>query len=137
MSNISQQDATTYRDGEDGWTVNEVVGHILDMDIGFLNRAQMILAEDNPDLPSLDHNQLVIDGDYNSRGKDDIMAELAAHRAEYVELFQSLTDEQWERSGTHPERDYPFTMTDALMQVALHDNNHLEQITRILAERKK
>ena len=38
------------------------------------------------------------------------------------------------RAAIHPERD-SFTMTDAAMQVGLHDLDHLEQITRALAQR--
>jgi len=49
-----------------------------------------------------------------------------------IAFFASLTPEQWARDGVHPERE-GFTMTDAVMQVGLHDLDHLEQITRILA----
>ncbi|MEM6284178.1 MAG: DinB family protein [Chloroflexota bacterium] len=136
MAEITQEEATTYRDSGDGWTVMEVVGHLLDADRVFLSRAKMILAQDHPDLPVFDHEQDVIDGQYNAQDKDAVFAQLAAHRAQFAAWFRELTDEQWERSGTHPERDYPFTLTDALMQVALHDNIHLEQITRILAEKR-
>jgi hypothetical protein len=52
-----------------------------------------------------------------------------------VVLFESLTEEQWSRAGIHPERGH-FTLLDSLIQVGTHDVTHLEQITRLLAERK-
>jgi hypothetical protein len=60
---------------------------------------------------------------------------LVESRARFVALFEDLTAEQWNRAGIHPERGH-FTLLDALIQVGTHDVTHLEQITRIIAERK-
>ena len=53
--------------------------------------------------------------------------------ASWEDDLQPITAADWERGGVHPERDN-FTMTDAVMQVGLHDLDHLEQITRVLAQ---
>ncbi|NJK81061.1 MAG: hypothetical protein HC876_18250 [Chloroflexaceae bacterium] len=42
--------ATTYRDGGAGWIVVEVMGHLLDFDTVFLERAMHTVEEDNPPL---------------------------------------------------------------------------------------
>ncbi|MEL7235901.1 MAG: DinB family protein [Chloroflexota bacterium] len=136
IAGISQADATTYRDSGDGWTVLEVLCHLRDMDEMFFNRAVMIATYDRPDLPFYDHDEAAIVGRYNEEDKDAVYAQLATHRAMFAEWFHGLTEEQWLRSGNHPERPYPFTLTDALMQITLHDNEHLEQITRILTEKR-
>ena len=56
-------------------------------------------------------------------------------RAQTVALFESLTEEQWKQTGIHPERE-SFDMIDAVIQVGLHDCEHIEQITRILSEKR-
>jgi len=136
LAGISQSDAATYRDGGDGWTALEVVGHVYDFDGIFLARAKRILAEENPSLTPYDHDQLVIDGAYNRRDKDDLGAALVASRADMAAFFEGLHDADWLRAGMHPERETPFKLSDALLQVATHDATHLEQITRLLSARE-
>ena len=133
---ISQQDATTYRDSGDGWTALEALCHVRDFDRIFRKRAERILNEDHPMLKPQDHVQLVIDGDYNNQNKDAVIASFLESREATAAFFEALSSEDWERAGTHPERDTPFTLTDAVVQVCSHDADHLEQITRILLEKR-
>lgn len=130
-------DASTYRDGGDGWTALEIVGHIHDFDKIFLLRARRILTENNPALAPADHEQLVRDAAYNTHHPDDLAGALAASRRELARFFRELDAADWDRAGVHPERETPFTLADALLQVATHDANHLEQLTRVLARREQ
>jgi len=95
------------------------------------HRARMILEQEMPQLPAYDHDALAIERKYNEQDLQQVLAELAQSRAEFVAFFQQLTDEDWLRAGIHPEQGH-FTLLDALLQVGSHDVNHLEQITRIL-----
>ncbi|MEO0563109.1 MAG: DinB family protein [Chloroflexota bacterium] len=138
LGKVTQEDATTFRDSRDadkGWTALEVLCHLRDFDEVFLSRAQQIIAEDMPALSAYDHEQMAIDGDYNQQDKDTVLTAFIDHREQFRDFFKSLTDDDWARAGKHPEREHPFTLEDALLQVAGHDATHLEQITRILAER--
>ena len=119
-------------DGERGWTPLEVLCHLRDYDEIFLARARMMVAEETPHLPGYDHEQLAIDRAYNDQSPAQVLATLADSRRAAVQFYRELTPEQWSRGGIHPERGY-FTMTDAVMQVGLHDATHLEQILRTLA----
>lgn len=133
LKNISEEQAHDLQDGPEGWSIIEVVCHLRDFDVIFYNRAKMMLEQDHPHLPGYDHEAMAIEKNYQAEELAYVYYDLKESRAKFVELFQSLTDEQWERAGVHPERD-SFTMTDAVMQVGLHDADHLEQITRILEE---
>jgi hypothetical protein len=133
---VSQQQATTLRDrndGDKGWTVLEVVCHLRDFDGFFRGRAQRILNEETPQFVRYDHEALAIEHNYNGQDLGMVLAELRDSRAKTVAFFEGLAPESWERAGVHPERGH-FTMTDAALQVGMHDVTHLEQITRILAE---
>lgn len=134
---LSQSDATTYRDGGDGWTVLEVLCHLRDYDQIFYERAVTIRdAASVPTLPVYDHVGMVTERNYNAQDLHAVVDALASTRPRTAAFYQALTAEQWERHGIHPEREGLFTMTDALMQVGMHDCDHIEQMTRILAERK-
>jgi hypothetical protein len=135
LADVSQETATTYRDGGDGWTALEAVCHLRDFDTIFQHRVERMLNEELPDLDPADHDQMVIDSRYNEQNMVEVLADFAAHRRGFIDLFKSLTAEQWERYGNHPERE-SFSMTDALMQLGLHDVTHIEQITRTLHERR-
>lgn len=134
LHDVTQEDATTLRDGEGGWTVLEVLCHLRDYDVIFYNRAIQMLEEEMPNLPGFDQDELAVERAYNRQDLKKVFEELKESRAHYVQLFLNMTDDEWERAGIHPEAGY-FNMWDALMQVGHHDVNHLEQITRILTQR--
>ncbi len=132
LANVSQQTATTLRDGPAGWTTLEVVCHVRDFDNFFMDRCQRMLDGTYPNLPAYDHEQLAIDHSYNTQDLRTALSTLSEHRAAFAQFFETLTEAQWELAGVHPEYGH-WTMTTALMQVPSHDLVHLEQITRILS----
>ena len=132
LEEVTDNQACELRDGPDGWSVIEVVCHLRDFDEIFHNRAVMMLENDHPPLPAYDHEAMADERAYQQETLRDAYSALKLSRQRLIAFFNSLTREQWSRGGEHPERD-SFTMTDALMQVALHDLDHLEQITRVLS----
>lgn len=130
---ISQEQAATLRDGENGWTILEVVCHLRDYDVIFYDRVRLIIEQDYPVLPGYDYDALTVERKYKEQSLTQAYAELVRFRERLVDFFNDLANEQWERAGQHPEEGH-FTMTDAVMQVSRHDLTHIEQITRILAE---
>jgi uncharacterized damage-inducible protein DinB len=132
---VTQEQATTFRDHDNGWTILEVMCHLRDFDNIFYERAQLILEQEYPMLPGYDQEALAIERAYNKQNLAQVYAELKQARQRFAEFFTLLPDPDWERAGMHPEEGH-FTMTDAVMQVSRHDITHIEQITRILAEAK-
>jgi uncharacterized damage-inducible protein DinB len=133
LKNISEDQAHELQDGPEGWSIIEIVCHLRDFDEIFYSRAKMMLEQDYPQLPAYDHEAIAIEKKYQEEELAYVYYDLKDSRERFVAFFESLTDEQWERAGVHPERE-SFTMTDALMQVGLHDIDHTEQITRILEQ---
>lgn len=135
LETVSQEEATIYRDGGDGWTVLEVLCHLRDYDVIFYERAKSIIQQDNPTFVPRDHEAMVIEKNYNGQNLKQVLADLNTSRPAFITFFESLTPEQWERGGIHPEYgDFPITRS--CMQVGTHDVTHIEQITRILREKK-
>jgi len=50
----------------------------------------------------------------------------------WLNFFESLTEEQWQRSGVHPESG-EITVESLLITYADHGEGHLDQISRTLA----
>lgn len=134
LESVSQRDASTLRDGGDGWTLLDVLGHLRDFDGFFRGRAEQICAQHYPTLPAYDHEALAIERAYSAGNLRAMLEEFNASREQTRGFFSDLAPEQWERAGIHPERGH-FTLTDAAIQVGHHDVTHLEQIAKILAQR--
>lgn len=129
---LSGEQATTLRDGPDGWTITEVLGHLRDFDGFFRGRAIMMAEQDYPNLPAYDHEALAIERRYNEQDFRAVYEELVQSRAETRAFFAALSPEGWARAGVHPETGH-FTMTNAVMQVGIHEVSHVDQIAKILA----
>ncbi len=133
LAEVTEAQAHDLRDGPDGWSIIEIVCHLRDFDGIFRSRAQMMLREDYPRLPAFDHEAMAVERSYQQEELAAALQKLKESRAVFIAFFESLDVTGWDRSGVHPERD-SFTMTDAVIQVGLHDLDHLEQITRVLAQ---
>ncbi len=133
LQNVTPDQARALRDGAEGWSIIEIVCHLRDFDDIFLHRGLMMRDESYPQLPGYDHEAMAVERDYQHEDLSDALSALQTSRERFIQFFQSLSPQDWERGGVHPERD-SFTMTDAAMQVGLHDLDHLEQITRVLAQ---
>jgi uncharacterized damage-inducible protein DinB len=129
------QDLITCRDGDGGWTVAEVIGHLLDCERLFLERAQLTMTTDCPDLPFPDQDEDVIKGRYNERDPQAVLTDWGQVRDDYLAYLATIPDDAWTREGKHP-RYAPFSLNDQLFLICWHDMLHVEQMTRILAEKR-
>jgi hypothetical protein len=136
FSSADPDDLTTYRDGGDGWTAVEVLGHLRDFEAVFFERAQVTVSEDNPPLKFPDPDDLAKTNDYNNRLWPTLLAEWKTDRAAHIEFLKSRAESDWERIAQHPRRG-SITLHDQLFLTPWHDTLHIEQITRILAEKKR
>lgn len=127
---------TTYRDNGEGWTVLEVLCHLRDFEALFLERAQLTINETFPDLPFPIPDELAVTNDYNNQPISDVLTTWRQTREQFHVLLESITDEAtWERPAKHPKRG-EFTLNQQFMLITWHDSNHLEQVLRILAEKR-
>lgn len=135
LQGVSQEEATTYRDGPDGWTVTEIVCHVRDFGVIYHERAKQVLTEDNPTFPRVDQEALARERHYNDQNVQQAYAELAANYEAIAAFFEGITDEAaWDRIGQHPEQG-PYTLNKILMQVGTHTTMHIEQMTRVLTQK--
>ncbi|MBN1516567.1 DinB family protein [Candidatus Sumerlaeota bacterium] len=127
------EDLTTLREREGGWTVTEVVGHLLDCERLFLERAQLTVTQDSPMLPFPPQDEEVLKGRYNEREPMDIVNDWREAREKFLAFLKTIPEEDWEREGRHPQYP-PFSLNDQLFLASWHDPLHIRQITRILSK---
>lgn len=135
VETTAPDDATTYRDGGQGWTVLEVMCHLRDFEGLFMERATLTVQQDNPELPFPDPDLLAQMHTYNKQQLTEVYTAWRGRRQELIAFFQARDEADWERPAQHPKRG-PFTLTDQLFLCALHDSIHIEQMLRILREQR-
>lgn len=135
MHLLTPQEARTWRDGGDGWTVLEVLCHLRDFDTIFGQRVVSMLAGGEPTFVRADHDQMALDNHYNDQDVMAVLADLNASRAALLAEFEGFSADQLAIRGTHPESG-AWTVMHSIAQIAYHDTNHIEQMTRIMAEKK-
>lgn len=127
------QVATSARDGDDGWTVLQVMGHLNDFEAIFLERARLTITAENPVLPFPDPDALAIANHYQEQDLMTVLSQWQDRRREYLAFLEARDDADWPRMAQHPTRG-PFSLLDQLFLAVWHDTNHLEQITKILGQ---
>jgi uncharacterized damage-inducible protein DinB len=135
LTDTSVEAATTYRDGGQGWTVLEVLCHLRDYDDVFLQRARAAVELDCPDITGPNAEALARENRYNDQPLRPAYDEWVRRRERLLSYFDSLDEAQWARPANHP-RLALMSVQDQLAFIAYHDVNHLEQMTRILAEKR-
>lgn len=131
LNGITQERALVARDGDDGWNVVEIVCHLRDFEAIFFDRAQQIVAEDRPTLEPFDHEALAVERKYSEQALDEVFEDYVAKRTAFVTWLNERDEADWQRVGVHPEVG-EYTLLEQVLQVPLHDLDHLEQVARVL-----
>lgn len=136
LADLSQSQAQRIRDGDDGWSVLEILCHLRDYQAIFAERIRRILEEDMPTFTPYDEKArlaLVIENDYANQDLRQVLAEFLAARRAIVERLAPLDEEQWKREGRFAADDV-IDLTMPVVHTVLHDVDHSEQIARILRQ---
>lgn len=135
VSSISDPAIFDKRDGGDGWTISEVLGHLADTDSYFLARARALVeGVDPPGGSGRSVDERVKDAGYAEQDAMDLLHRWLEAGAAYHAFMASLPDddeELWERPGRSADGG-GFTLNDQLILSAYHDLDHLHQIVKII-----
>ena len=116
---------TPYRPG--GWTVRQVVHHLADAQLNWYLRTRLALTADEPRVTPYDEALWAELPDARTQPLEPSLLLLDGLHGRWVELFRSLTDEQWHRRLIHPDRGV-FTLERTLPMQVWHGRHHAAQI---------
>ncbi|HKQ52775.1 MAG TPA: DinB family protein [Pyrinomonadaceae bacterium] len=112
------------------WSACEIVQHLADSEMSSAIRIRRLLAEDNPVILGYDQDAYATRFNYNERDFAPALDALRGVRATTAQLLARMTDEDWQRAGTHTESGR-YTAEDWLRIYAAHAHNHAAQIRRL------
>jgi hypothetical protein len=121
-------DAELDRSPPDGWTARQVVHHLADSEATAYVRLRRLIAEDEPVIPGYDEPEYARRLHYD-RPIGPSLAVLRAVREASLQLLESLTPDEWRRTGTHSESG-PYSVEGWLEIYAGHSHDHADQIRK-------
>lgn len=122
----------TRREREGTWSIQENIGHLLDLEpLGF-SRLDEYLGGAERLSPADMTNKTTHEGQHNDRAIDELLAEFAEERGRFVARLDGLSPADFARTAIHPRLKMPMRMVDWLSFVAAHDDYHLARMTELL-----
>ena len=112
------------------WSAREIVHHLGDSESTSAWRLRRLLVEDNARIEGYDQDQFAIRLRYNERDMAPALEAFRCARESTVQLLGLMTEDDWQRAGTHSESGR-YTTEDWLQIYAAHAHNHAAQITRL------
>jgi len=112
------------------WSAREIVHHLADSESTSAIRLRRLLVEDNPMIQGYDQDEYAIKLKYNERDTAPALEAFRAARTTTAQLLSLMSDNDWQREGTHSESG-PYTPEHWLKIYAAHAHNHAAQIKRL------
>jgi len=110
------------------WTSREIIHHLADSEMTSAIRLRRLLAEENPTIVGYDQEEFARRLRYD-RPIEGSMLAFKGSREATAPLLHALTEEEWQRAGTHTESG-PYSVETWLQIYAAHGHDHAEQIRR-------
>ena len=112
------------------WSAREIVHHLGDSESTSAWRLRKLLVEDNPLIQGYDQDAFASRLRYNERDMAPALEAFRCARESTMQVLQLMTDDDWNRAGTHSESGH-YTTEDWLTIYAAHAHNHAAQIHRL------
>lgn len=116
-------------EGEDAWSIVEVLCHLRDAEERLGERTRRMLAEERPPLAGYDQAVLAVEARYREQVAGAALARFARLREVEATLLEGLDEKQWQRSGVHDDVG-EISIRQLVTHMAAHDVTHLAQIAR-------
>ncbi len=123
-------DKLRWRPSADEWSILEVCCHLRDAAEIEGQRIRRLVEEDRPTLEPYDPEVLAQERNYEGDDPHRVDIALRAFFGGLAYQLEGLSDEEWERGGTHPEVGAVTVRSRAEAEVE-HARAHLEQIRAI------
>lgn len=112
------------------WSIDEILGHLLDTEVVYGYRYRMALAQ--PGMPIQGYDQAGWAETFRGRrvGATKLLRQIRLLREVNLDLVTGVPRAWWSRHGVHSERGHE-SVRRTLELIAGHDLNHLDQIRAI------
>ena len=126
-----------YKPSPDKWCIQEILGHLADVEIVYAYRLRQMLADKKPVIAPMDQNDWARNLGCLETPPAELIALYGLNRHSNLRLLRRLKPEDLGKSAYHPETKQDFTVAQLIERMGTHGANHLEQIERLKKEAGK
>jgi len=112
------------------WSAREIVHHLGDSESTSAFRLRKLLVENNAIIEGYDQDQFATKLRYNERDMAPALEAFRAARESTLQLLNTMSEEDWQRAGTHTESGL-YSTEKWLTIYASHAHGHADQIRRL------
>jgi len=123
-----------YKPPSGKWCIQEILGHLADIEILYAYRIRQMLADTDPIIAPVDQDAWTRNLDYLQIAAPELIALYGLNRHRTVQLLRRKGAENLEKSAHHPELKRNVTVAEYVAMMSKHGPNHLEQIERLKEE---
>lgn len=120
---------TPYRTG--GWTVRQVVHHVVDSHINSYTRFKLTLTEDTPAIKPYFEDRWAELPDAKSAPVELSLGLLEALHSRWVLMLKNISEKDLKRRFFHPESKKEMALDELMGLYAWHCDHHLAHITEL------
>jgi uncharacterized damage-inducible protein DinB len=129
VNGLSREVLTRRLEGK--WSIQENVGHLLDLESLWDQRLDDYDAGATELHPADLENRKTHEAAHNDRAISDTLAEFAVVRGHIVERLGRMSQADLCRTALHPRLRQPMSVVDLCFFVAEHDDHHLRTIAEL------
>ena len=109
----------------DGWTIRQVVHHVVDSHMNAYIRTKLALTEDLPTIKPYEENEWARLADYQLSIAPSLVILSNLHQR-WVAVLDALTEEQLQRQYFHPVSKQQVSLAEMLANYAWHGEHHYQ-----------
>jgi len=106
----------------DRWSALEYAAHVRDVFALYDQRLRLMLTQDGPRYPNWNQDETAVEKNYAEADPADVAAELSSNTANLAAQFDSVAEEDWERTGFRSD-GAAFTV-ESFARYFIHDPQH-------------
>jgi uncharacterized damage-inducible protein DinB len=115
----------------DGWSIQEHVGHLSDLDELHTARLEDYDARAERLRPADLQNRKTEEAGHNRVTMEELLARFRAGRAAFVDRLDRMNETHIARTALHPRLEQPMRVIDMAVFVADHDDHHMARIREL------
>ena len=122
------------RTGGQGWSIQQNIGHLIDLGYLPMERIDQILRGDQTLIAADMTNRKTNEANHNELEITELLAEFRAERRRLLAKLEGLAEADWARSAMHPRIKQPMRIVDIVHFDSEHDDYHLARISELIGE---